>query len=123
MLRDIITQAGIALEQDFAQMKLMELENERLRKRAFEKTGRKKQNMPTTGRARHMTAAENLDWLAHHDWENLMKDVFKEAAPRFKVLKKNITDYQKAIEKERKAAEREAKAAAAAEARAVRAQG
>ena len=37
MLRDIIVQAGIALEQDFAQMKLMELENERLRKRAFEK--------------------------------------------------------------------------------------
>jgi hypothetical protein len=39
MLCDIIAQAGIVLEQDFAQMKLMELENERLRKRAFEKKG------------------------------------------------------------------------------------
>lgn len=39
MLRDIIVQAGLVLERDFAQMKLMELENERLRKRAFEKTG------------------------------------------------------------------------------------
>ena len=32
MLRDIITQAGIALEEDYAQMKLMDLENERLQK-------------------------------------------------------------------------------------------
>ena len=38
MLRDIIVQASIALEQDFTQMKLMELENGRLRKCAFEKT-------------------------------------------------------------------------------------
>ena len=80
MLHDIIVQAGIALEQDFAQMKLMELENERLRKSAFEKKGQKKQNMPASGCARHMTGAENLDWLARHDWESLMKDVFKEAA-------------------------------------------
>ncbi len=50
-----------------------------------------------------------------------MKDIFKEAVPRFKVLKKNIADYQKALEKEKKAVEREAKAAAAAEARALRA--
>jgi hypothetical protein len=42
MLRDIIAQAGIALEEDFAQMKLMDLENERLRKWAFEKDARKK---------------------------------------------------------------------------------
>lgn len=32
MLRDIIMQAGIVLEEDYAQMKLMDLENERLRK-------------------------------------------------------------------------------------------
>jgi hypothetical protein len=37
MLQDIIAQAGIALEEDYAQMKLMDLENERLRKQAFEK--------------------------------------------------------------------------------------
>jgi hypothetical protein len=123
MLHDIIMQAGIALEQDFAQMKLMELENGRLRKCAFEKTGWKGQNMPTSGCAHHMTGAENLDWLAHHDWESLMKDIFKEAVPWFKVLKKNIVDYQKALEKEKKAAECEANAAEAAEARALRAWG
>ena len=44
MLRDIIVQAGIALEEDYTQMKLMDLENERLRKRAFEKEKRKAQN-------------------------------------------------------------------------------
>jgi hypothetical protein len=35
MLRNIIVQAGVALEEDYAQMKLMNLENERLRKRVF----------------------------------------------------------------------------------------
>jgi hypothetical protein len=32
MLQDIIVQAGITLEEDYAQMKLMDLENKRLRK-------------------------------------------------------------------------------------------
>jgi len=41
MLRDIIAQAGVALEQDFAQMKLMELENERLRTRTPHDCSRK----------------------------------------------------------------------------------
>ena len=58
-----------------------------------------------------MTAAENLDLLARQDWESQMKDVFKEAAPRFKVLKKGIVDYYKEIEKAKKVAEREAKKA------------
>jgi hypothetical protein len=121
MLRDIIAQAGIALEEDYAQMKLMDLENERLRRRAFEKEKRKTQNKRSSGHARHMTAAENLDLLAHQDWESKMKDIFKEAAPRFKVLKKSILDYYKEIEKANKVAEREAKRAAAAAARATRA--
>jgi hypothetical protein len=34
-----------------------------------------------------------------------MKDVFKEAAQWFKVLKKSIIDYDKAIEKVKKVAE------------------
>ena len=113
MLRDIITQAGIALEEDYAQMKLMDLENERLRKRAFEKEKQKNPHKLSSGQARHMTAAEHLDLLAQQDWESHMKAVFKEAAPRFKVLKKNIADHQKAIENAKKIAEREAKKAAA----------
>lgn len=118
MLRDIITQAGVALEKSYAQMKLMDLENERLRKQVFEKGKRKNQNKLTSGHARHMTAAENLDLLARKDWESGMKDVFKEAAPRFRVLKKNILDYQKEVEKAKKVAEREARKAATAAARA-----
>src|SRR5271155_1427231 len=81
MLRDIISQAGIALEKSYAQMKLMDLENERLRKQVFEKGKKKNQNKLTSGHARHMTAAENLDLLARQDWERGIKDVFKEAAP------------------------------------------
>ena len=123
LLRDIIRQAGIALEEDYAQMKLMDMENERLRKRAFEKERRKKLNKLTSGHARHMTAEENINLLARQDWESRMKDILKEAAPRFKVLKKNILDYHKEIEKARKVAEREAKKAAAAAIRAERARG
>ena len=119
MLRDVIKQAGIALEEDYAQMKLMDLENERLRKKVFEKGKRKNQGRLTSGHARHMTAAENLDFLARQDWESRMKDVFKEVAPRFRILKKNILDYQREIEKAKKVAEREARKAATAAARAA----
>ena len=123
ILRDVIIQAGIALEEDYAQMKLMDLENGRLRKRVFEKEKQRNPNKQSSGRARHMTAAENLDLLARQDWESRMKDVFKEASPRFKVLKKNILDHQKAIEKAKTLAEREAKKAAKAVERAARARG
>ena len=70
-----------------------------------------------------MRANKNLDLLARQDWESRMRDVFKEAAPRFKALKKNIVDYHKTTEKARKVAEREARKAAAAVARAARARG
>ena len=52
-----------------------------------------------------------------------MKDVFKELAPRFRVLKKNILDYQREIEKAKKVAEREARRAATAAARVARGRG
>jgi hypothetical protein len=123
VLRDIIVQAGIALEEDDAQMKLTDLENKRLRKQVFDRAKRKTQNKLTSGRARHMTATENLDFLARQDWERGMKDVFREAGPRFKVLKKSILDYQKAIEKVRKVAEQEAKKVAAVSTGAERARG
>jgi hypothetical protein len=51
MLRDIIIQAGIALEEDYAQMKLMDLENERLRNQAFKKEKQKAQNKWSSGHA------------------------------------------------------------------------
>lgn len=49
MLRDIIMQAGIALEEDYVQMKLMDLENERLWKRAFEKEKQKNPHKLSSG--------------------------------------------------------------------------
>lgn len=70
-----------------------------------------------------MTAAENLDFLARQDWESRMKDVFKELALQFRILKKNILDYQREIEKAKKAAEQEARRAATAAARATRSHG
>jgi hypothetical protein len=110
MLREIIARAGIALEKDYAQMKLMDLENEKLRKRAFAREARKKVTSLTTGQARHMTANDTLEILARQDWEKAMKDVFKELAPHLKVLKKTITLFYQNLEKEKKAAERVRKA-------------
>ena len=73
------------LEQDYAQMKLMDLENERLKKKAFtkdqQKTAKKKF---TSGQAWHMTAHEVIDLLAQQTWESAMADVFKEASEQFK---------------------------------------
>ena len=52
-----------------------------------------------------------------------MKDVFKEAAPQFEILKKNILDHQRVIEKTRKVDEQDAKKASIAAARAEMARG
>jgi hypothetical protein len=60
-LRSLLNAAGIQLEKDFAQLKLMDGENERLRKVAFakeEKRTRKKEL--TTVHPRHMTDTEML---------------------------------------------------------------
>ena len=59
MLWDIIRQARITLEKDYAQMKLMDLENERLQKHVFEKEKRKNQPKLFSGQAQHMTAADH----------------------------------------------------------------
>jgi hypothetical protein len=93
-------------------------ENERLRKQILERGKQKNQSRLTSGRARHMTATKNLDLLAQQDWESGMRDVFKEAAPRFKVLKRGILDYQEEVEKAKKVAECKARNTAKAAARA-----
>jgi hypothetical protein len=45
-------------------MKLMDLENERLTKQVFKRAKQKTQNKLTSGRACHITATKNLDFLA-----------------------------------------------------------
>ena len=110
MLQEIISKAAIALKQDYAQMKLMDLENEKLRKRAFAREGWKAKKKLMTGQACHMTANENLDMLAQEDWEKLMQEVFKELSPCLKVQKKTITLFYQNLDKERKTAEQAQKA-------------
>jgi hypothetical protein len=111
MLREIIRRVGVELEQDYAQMKLMDLENERLRQKAFAKDKRKAAKRKlTSGQARHMTAPEMLDSLARQTWESTMGDLFKEASERFKALRKAIDDHHKQIAAEKKAEEKARKA-------------
>lgn len=111
-LRSIIERVGVVLEHDYAQMKLMDLENERLRQKAFAKEQRKaaKQKL-ASGQARHMTAPEMMDLLARQTWESTMKDLFKEASEKFKVQRKVIDDYHKGLAAEKKAKEKAQKAA------------
>ena len=112
MLREVIERVGVELEQDYAQMKLMDLENKQLRQKAFAKDQRKAaKGKLTSGQARHMTAPEMIDLLARQTWESTMKDLFKEASERFKAMRKEIDEHHKQIIAEKKAAEKAKKAA------------
>jgi hypothetical protein len=109
MLRAIIVEVGRVLERDYAQMKLMDIENESLRKKAFAKEKRKRKL--TSGQARHMTSNEMIELLARQTWESAMADVFKEASEQFKARRKAIDDHHKALAAEKKLADRKRKAA------------
>jgi PHD/YefM family antitoxin component YafN of YafNO toxin-antitoxin module len=111
MLCKIIQRVRVELEQDYTQMKLMDLENEQLHQKAFAKDKRKAaRSKLTSGQARHMTASEMLDLLARQTWESMMGDLFKEASERFKALRKAIDDHHKQIAVEKKAEEKARKA-------------
>jgi hypothetical protein len=98
MLRDKLHLAEVQLEKDFTQMKLMDSENGRLRKRAFAKEKKKTEKRETTqAHARLMTGAENLDALAEKDFMKNWKEVTKELAPVFKRIRKGIADHYKDI--------------------------
>lgn len=122
MLRNTLGLAEVQLERDFTQMKLMDLENGRLRKRAFAKEKKKSEKKETTqGHARLMTGVENLDALAEKDFMKQWKEVVKELSPIFKQIRSGISDHEKGIaqaaknvEKARKAQERATKKAAEA---------
>ena len=75
------------LQQDYAQMKLMDLENEQLCQKAFGKDKQKAaKNKLTSGQACHMTASEMMDLLAQQTWESAMGELFKEASEWFKAV-------------------------------------
>ena len=62
MLRAIIVEVGRVLERDYAQMKLMDIENKSLWKKAFANEKRKRKL--TSGQAHHMTSNEMIELLA-----------------------------------------------------------
>ena len=64
MLWDILEQAGVVLEQDYTQMKLMDLENEWLHQKVFTKNQEKAAKNLASGKAHHMTTPEMMDLLA-----------------------------------------------------------
>jgi hypothetical protein len=85
MLQRIIDKVGVELEQDYTQMKLMDLENKNLCQKAFAKDQRKAvKKRLTSGQACHMTAPEMIDLLSRQTWETVMGKVFKEASDCFK---------------------------------------
>jgi hypothetical protein len=102
-LRGIIIQAGVVLEQNYAQMKLMDIENERLRVKLFNKIKKKEKSLLVTTDARHMTSEEMLHLLAREEWKRSMKEVYKKLGPVFKLQRKRVTDHMREEAKRRKA--------------------
>ncbi|KAF5344472.1 hypothetical protein D9758_014145 [Tetrapyrgos nigripes] len=119
-LRSLMEKCVEGMSEMYAHMKLMEVENADLRKRAFDRTTKKKA-VYFEG-ARLMTSLEMLEALARSAWGKWMKEVFTEAQPCFKEIKnrlkayeKGLADAQKEIDrqkvKEKKEREREEKKA------------
>ena len=109
-LRAIATAAIEQIQKDYTQMVLMDDENERLRQRALGKE-KKQQKKQTTSHPRHLTATEALDALARADFEQKMKNLFKEAVGVFRDRRNKINAHAKTVIAAAKAQEREQKAA------------
>jgi DDE superfamily endonuclease len=107
MFRNTLRLAEVQLEKDFTQMKLMDSENGRLRKRAYTREKKKTEKRETTqAHARLMTGEENLNALAEKDFMRKWKDVVKELAPTFKQIRGTIGDHEKQMAQAAKNADR-----------------
>ena len=84
-------------------MQVMDAENGRLRLRAFSRT-KKRRQFVNSAHARHMTSQEALEELAHAEWKATMKELFKEAAPVFKIQRERYTVHLKEVEAEQRRA-------------------
>ncbi|KAF5347533.1 hypothetical protein D9758_014509 [Tetrapyrgos nigripes] len=104
-LRSLMEKCVEGMSEMYVHMKLMDIENANLRKRAFERTTKKKA-VYFEG-ARLMTSLEMLDALARSRWGALMKDVLKEMQPRFKEIKNRYKAYEKKLEDMQKAADKQ----------------
>ncbi|KAF5345707.1 hypothetical protein D9758_013045 [Tetrapyrgos nigripes] len=94
-LRSLMEKCIEGMSEMYAHMKLMEVENADLRKRAFDRTTKKKA-VYFEG-ARLMTSLEMLEALARSAWGKWMKEVFTEAQPRFKEIKNRLKAYEKGL--------------------------
>jgi hypothetical protein len=94
---------GVVLEQKYAQMKLMDIENERLRVKLFNKIKKKEKSLLVTTDACHMTSEEMLDLLAREEWKRAMKELYKKLGPVFKLQRKWVADHMREEAKQRKA--------------------
>ena len=89
------------VQQDHAQLRLMDDKNSKLRQRLYTKENKKKDKRQTS-EARHMTSVKVLDLLAKLDWQSKLKDVFKQAKEIFKEREKKIIQHYKDIADEEK---------------------
>ncbi|KAF5344348.1 hypothetical protein D9758_013264 [Tetrapyrgos nigripes] len=105
-LRVLVEKCVEGMSEMYVHMKLMEVENADLRKRAFDRTTKKK-TVYFEG-AQLMTSIEMLDALARSTWGAKMKDVFKELQPKFKKIKAAIKAHEKGLDKAAKDAEKKA---------------
>jgi hypothetical protein len=106
-LRTFALQAKAQMEADYAIKRLMEAENERLRQIIHTKKRERRERRDGGSAARHMTGEEMMEELAKADWEVQMRDVFEEAKPHFKQLRRAIQTYEKEVVEQAKRAERQ----------------
>jgi hypothetical protein len=107
-LRYLLDRSCFQMQRDYALKKLMDKENERLRKRLYEKTN-KRTKKQTSGLSRHMTSEESLDALAREEWALAMKEVFKDRI--FKARRDAYEKHCKTLAAEVKMREKEAERA------------
>lgn len=104
LLWDLLDKTQYQMSSNFALLKLVERENERLQQQLFRTTQRP--NKKTTGAyARHMTSNECLEALVRGVWESNLKNIFK--STEWKEHKKSCAATEKRLVAEEKERERE----------------
>ena len=106
-LRYLLDRCCSQMQRDFALKKLMDKENERLRKQLFDKSHKPSKKQSTL--SRHMASEESLDALAREEWGSAMKIVFKDRI--FKARRDAYEKYCRNMAAEDKAREKDAEKA------------
>ncbi|KAF7335145.1 DDE-domain-containing protein [Mycena venus] len=119
-LRSLLKVAGYDLDQNYAQMVLMEHENKNLRQQLFAKKNKAKRAY-TTGKARLMTSSEMQEELLKTFQRSQMAEMHVGLKKLFPAIKKRISEAMKAETAAAKKREREAKAAEKAAEKAAKA--